>query len=281
MPMVRLAIARVLTSTPRRLSLSCALTLVSGFLGTGFGQWAVLTFNSFARRPRSGADRMQVAEEFWQDFAEDLPGGDFALLDEAYPAQLATGRTLLLPIRTLPDGHHGLASLIINQASFLVQNELCRLLAEQLRPLAPEVVVGLPTLGLTVASAVAQMLGHSRYLPLGTSRKFWYDERYSASISSVTTAETRRLYIDPRLLPLLVRKRVALIDDVLSTGRSITGGLALLRQLGVEPVAIGAVMLQTNRWVGALGEQAPPVVGVFRTPLLQRHGDGWLSVSGG
>ena len=44
-------------------------------------------------------------------------------------------------------------------------------LAARLRPFSPEVVVGLPTLGLTLAAAVAERLGHARYVPCGTSRK--------------------------------------------------------------------------------------------------------------
>ena len=132
-----------------------------------------------------------------------------------------------------------------------------------------------PTLGLTVASAVATALDHPRHVPLGTSRKFWYDDDLSRPMSSITTPDMKRLYIDPRLLPLLEGRRVLLVDDVLSTGRSISAGLALLRAIGVEPVAIGALMLQTDRWKDALGSSAPPVFGVFSVPMLTRDGTHW------
>jgi adenine/guanine phosphoribosyltransferase-like PRPP-binding protein len=213
--------------------------------------------------------------EFWQ--ALSAPGDEAAAppFADAYPAVLPDGRVLHLPIRARPDGS-GLASLIVNQASFAVQDALIGLLAEQLRRFEVDVVVGLPTLGLTVASGVAAALGHPRYVPCGTSRKFWYDEALSAPLASVTTPDVRRLYLDPRLLPLLAGRRVALIDDVLSTGRSIAAGLELMRLAGVEPVAIGALMLQTTRWRAALPVDAPAVLGVFASPALRKSAEGWM-----
>lgn len=213
------------------------------------------------------------AEEFWQEIRP--VGGAEPPFSASFPATLPDGRQLDLPIRAVPDSENGIASLIINQASFAVQRALIESLADALRPLRPEVLVGLPTLGLTVAAGVAAALGHSRYVPCGTSRKFWYDEALSVSMSSVTTPASRQLYLDPRLLPLLAGRRVALVDDVLSTGRSAVAGLALLDRVGVRPVAIGTLMLQTERWRNALGADAPPVVGVFATPLLHRTAEGW------
>ncbi len=133
-------------------------------------------------------------------------------------------------------------------------------------------MVGLPTLGLTLAAAVAQKLGHPRFVPLGTSRKFWYREELSVPLSSITTPDqSKRLYIDPRMLPLLEGRRVALIDDVISSGTSIAAALSLLSLVGLSPVVIGAAMLQTRRWAETLEVVVPkgvPICGVFSTPAL-------------
>jgi adenine/guanine phosphoribosyltransferase-like PRPP-binding protein len=217
--------------------------------------------------------------DFWQTLhpaGTHVQAGPF---DGAWPARFADGRQLLLPIRALADGRHGLASLIVNQASFQVLAALADDLAARLVPFAPEVVVGLPTLGLTLAAAVAERLGHSRYVPLGTSRKFWYVEELSVPMSSVTTHHLKRLYIDPRMLPLLDGRRVALVDDVISSGTSIVAGLRLMAAVGVEPVVIGAAMLQTERWRPSLVAFTDRVVGSLATPLLERTDDGWIAVS--
>ncbi len=221
--------------------------------------------------------------EFWQEL--HAPGS----FDEAgpfsgfFPAQLDSGEQIRLPIRPLADGQHALASLIINQAGFDVQDALAADLAPKIAASRPEVIVGLPTLGLTLAAAVARMLGFARYVPLGTSKKFWYDEELSVPLSSITTPEQqKRLYVDPRMMPLIEGKRVALIDDVISSGTSIISGLTLMTSLKIEPVVIGAAMLQSDRWEKKLDdfrlEWKGRVVSCFRTPILTKAGEGLWGV---
>ena len=216
--------------------------------------------------------------DFWQEIHPALTFDATGGHEHFYPATLADGRQILLPIRPLADGRHALASLIINQASFTVLDALATDLGARLKVLEPDVVIGLPTLGLTLASEVARKLGHDRYVPLGTSKKFWYDETLSVPLSSITTPEQmKRLYVDPRMLPLIENRRVALIDDVISSGRSIRAGLGLLDSLGIRPVVIGAAMLQSDRWHEA--STAPfhrwtdSVRGCFSTPLLEKGAD--------
>jgi adenine/guanine phosphoribosyltransferase-like PRPP-binding protein len=203
--------------------------------------------------------------EFWQDILADdaEPATDF------FPARFDDGRVLRLPLRPLPDGKHALASLIINQASFAVVAALAADLADKLRPFAPDIIVGLPTLGLTLAAAVAEQLGHRRYVPLGTSRKFWYREDLSVPLASITTpGQPKRLYIDPRMLPLLTNQRVALVDDVISTGASMSAAITLLAQTGITPIALGTAMLQSDAWATPLAAWTTRTATVLRSPVL-------------
>ena len=217
---------------------------------------------------------------YWQVL---LPAGtvsDPLVWPETYVATLPDGSQLPLPIRPRADGT-GLASLIINQASFAVLEVLAGHLAERMEAIGVDLIVGLPTLGLTLAAEVARRLGHRRYLPLGTSPKFWYRADLSVPMSSVTTLSERRVYIDPRLLPLLGGRRVALIDDVISSGRSIVAGIELLALCGTRPVAIGAAMLQGEAWraaqTAALPHWQERTFGVFATPVLRRTATGWAA----
>lgn len=217
-------------------------------------------------------------EDFWQSLAP--PGGALpAVYRASYPAQFDDGRRLLLPIRPLPDGQRALASLIINQASFEVLDAIADDLAAKLAPFAPEVIVGLPTLGLTLAEAVARKLVHTRYVPLGTSRKFWYKEEFSVPLSSITTPDQdKRLYVDPRMIPLLAGRKIALIDDVISSGVSMSAGILLLAAIGVEPVVLGVAMKQSEVWRARLTpEWQARLVGVFASPVLTKTEDGWVS----
>lgn len=222
-------------------------------------------------------------EDFWQDFVspqtyDTAPAGGHR---NFYPAELADGRQLALPIRQRGDSNEALASLIINQASLGVLDILAGALAEKVKSFAPDIVVAVPTLGLTLGQETARRLGHSRYVPLSTSRKFWYDERLSVPMRSVTSPDQqKRLYLDPRMLPLLKGQSILIVDDVISTGSSIIAACNLLAKCGLKPSGIGCAMLQTDRWRDALTAHdaalTDRVFGVLSSPLLIRGDDeGW------
>jgi adenine/guanine phosphoribosyltransferase-like PRPP-binding protein len=213
---------------------------------------------------------------YWQDFAPLPPAlpGERRLWRTSYPAPMPDGSALWLPLRDL--GETAVAGLIANQTSFTVQDRLIAWLAERAAPLEAEIVVGLPTLGHAVAPGLARALGHRRWAAAGYSRKLWYEERLSVSIASITTPDSRRLWLDPRVRGWLEGRRVLLVDDVLSTGRSIRAGLALLDAAGIRPVGVAALMVQTRRWQAGW-DPAIPVVSAFATPLFHRTADGhWL-----
>lgn len=209
--------------------------------------------------------------DVWQALHSDLEIG-VQQDQETYVVPFGA-HTILLPIRALSDGVRGVASLILNQASFTVLDALADGVAAQLARYKPDVIVAVPTLGLPLAEAVARRLGHSRLVPLSTSRKFWYDDALSVDMSSITSPDKgKRLYLDPRMVPLLTG-RVAVIDDVLSTGSSIASVLRLLALQQVSPVVIGAAMLQGTAWHDHVGDC--PVEGAFATPILQKTDVGW------
>lgn len=210
---------------------------------------------------------------FWQDFAPPAPRPEGGWRT-TYAAPMPDGSALWLPLRDL--GETAVAGLIANQTSFAVQDRLIAWLAERAAALDAEIIVGLPTLGHAVAPGLARALGHRRWAAAGYSRKLWYEERLSVSVASITTPDSRRLWLDPRVRGWLDGRRVLLVDDVLSTGRSIRAGLALLAAAGIAPVGVAALMVQTRRWQQGW-DPALPVVSAFATPLFRRGPEGfWL-----
>ena len=197
----------------------------------------------------------------------------------AYPARLPDGRVLLLPIRQIAnEPTHAVASLLLNQAALDVVDTLGGMLAAQLTGVEAVTVIGLPTLGLTLASVVARELGHTRYVPMGYSRKFWYDEVMSTPVSSITTPTPgKRIYLDPHLLPLVAGKRVILVDDAVSSGTTLQAAWSLVESLGANVVACAVVMRQGTRWMQKIGpERTARLYGVFDSPLLQAVPEGWV-----
>ncbi|OIQ27613.1 MAG: phosphoribosyltransferase [Alphaproteobacteria bacterium MedPE-SWcel] len=210
--------------------------------------------------------------DVWQDLHDDLRPGVQAD-GETFAAAMG-GKQLLLPIRTLPDGLRGVASLVLNQASFSVLDAIADHVAAQLHPHAPDIIVAMPTLGLPLGEALARRLGHRRMVPLSTSRKFWYDDGLSTPISSITSPDqVKQLYVDPRMVPLLQDARVAVVDDVLSSGKSMGAALSLMTKIGIAPHVIGCAMLQGETWRDVVGRT--PVCHAIHTPILTKTKNGW------
>jgi adenine/guanine phosphoribosyltransferase-like PRPP-binding protein len=213
--------------------------------------------------------------EFWQELIGADRSQTAPPYRDRYHARLPDGRFLMQPLRQLPgDPDSAVASLISTQISFEVERALSQFLADAVRDLRPEVIVGVPTLGMIFARNVAELLGFANWVALGYSRKFWYDDALSEPVRSITSPEqAKRLYLDPRMLPRLQGRRVLLIDDVISSGASAAAALALLARAGHRPVAFGCVMLQGDRWRSRLGDMT--LRGVFATPLFRRTAEGW------
>ena len=217
--------------------------------------------------------------DFWQElFAPGAFPVEGVIHRDFFPATLPDGRQILLPIRVLPgDGTQAVASLIVNQASFAVLDALMDAMAALWRDAAPEVVIGVPTLGLPLAEGVARRLGHARMVALGTSRKFWYDPALSEPLKSITTpGGGKDIYLDPRMLPLLRGKRLLLVDDVVSSGASMAAVLRLLDKAGIAPTGIAVAMEQGTRWLDSV-PGAARIKGVFRTPILRVIEDGYFA----
>lgn len=195
-----------------------------------------------------------------------------------YPVRLEGDQVLFLPIRRVSGTENlAIASLIANQASFKVVRTLGESMAKLADAIAPEVVVGLPTLGMVFAPLVAESLGHARYVPMGYSRKFWYRDELSVAVQSLTTpTQPKRVFLDPNQLSLVVGRRVLIVDDAVSTGGTLAAVMALLSELGGNVLGAVVAMRQGHSWRDKLGpEFSESVRGVFDTPRLQWRGDGW------
>lgn len=234
----------------------------------------------------SDGTRTSPTTGYWQELVDASPGASpeppFRF---DYPARLPDGRVLRLPLRELPEGGRAVASLIANQASFTVVAALADRMADLARNAGADLVLGMPTLGLTFAPLVAERLGHQRYVPLGYSRKFWYDDALSEPVFSITSPRgEKRVHLDPNLVPLLDGKRICLVDDAVSTGSSVLAGHRLLRRLGLEIASVVVAMKQTTRWEAPLAEVSPAlrdcVRAVFGCPLFAWAEDGWMPIEG-
>jgi hypoxanthine phosphoribosyltransferase len=88
------------------------------------------------------------------------------------------------------------------------------------------------------------------------------------------------VYLDPRIRDRLVGRRVVVVDDVISTGRSMLALLQLLARAGFDAAGIVTAMQETRVWQKALAAADPryprTVHSVLKSPLFRRTCDGWM-----
>ena len=93
-----------------------------------------------------------------------------------------------------------------------------------------EVLLTAESKGLQLTHCIADKLGQDFYAVARKSQKLYMQDGISVTISSsITTGREQRLYLSKHDAELLRGKKVGIVDDVVSTGNSLEGRLALPR----------------------------------------------------
>ncbi len=87
-----------------------------------------------------------------------------------------------------------------------------------------DVIITAESKGLQLAHVVARELGHDYYAVARKSKKLYMQDGIEVEIrSSITTGTVQKMYLSAHDVELLKGKRVAIVDDVVSTGNSLEG----------------------------------------------------------
>ncbi len=146
-------------------------------------------------------------------------------------------------------------------------------LAEKLKHLQPDVIVGPATLGIPVAIELTRALGLDHYVVLQKSPKIHLGDALVQTITAITSKGEQRLLLDRKAVKHIAGKRVVVVDDVVASGGSLAGALALVRQAGGEVVAIGTILSEAHDWRRSLGEDAKLVQSLAHIPQFTRADD--------
>jgi len=193
------------------------------------------------------------------------PGG-------TYPTKIGT-QTIDLPIVSIADDV-AIALFITVDQGVAFSSTAGKELAELIRGYDVDVVASVATMGIPIAIEITRALDLDDYLIFQKTPKIHLADAIAEPVRSITTDTPQRLLFDRARVSAVAGKRVALVDDVISTGASIRAALALLRRVGADPVAIGAVLSETNVWRGALSDDQQLVHSLGSIPIFRRVGDG-------
>jgi adenine/guanine phosphoribosyltransferase-like PRPP-binding protein len=149
-------------------------------------------------------------------------------------------------------------------------------LAEIIRPYDVDIVATVATMGIPVAVEVTRHLGLDQYVILHKTPKIHLADAVSESVRSITTDVEQRLLFDRARIKDVAGQRVAIVDDVISTGASTGTALRLLRGVGAEIVVIGTLVTEASIWRTSLGDDAQMVRALGSIPVFRPDGSGGL-----
>ena len=188
--------------------------------------------------------------------------------DRTYRAMVGS-QAVELPLVSLSDDLT-IALLISVDLGVAFSEVAGRELADLIRPEEPEIVVSVATMGIPLAIEVSRALGLDDYVILHKTPKIHLGETWSEPVNSITTDKPQRLRMDPARVDVVRGRRVAVVDDIISTGASTLAALRLVRRIGADPVVIGTLMTEGGAWRAALGADADNVRALGSMPLFRR-----------
>ena len=99
--------------------------------------------------------------------------------------------------------------------------------------------------------------------------KPYMGETVTAETVSITTGHPQTLHLDEKDRPLVEGKSVVLVDDVISTGSTLDGMRAVVREAGGRVVAEAAVFTEGD------ADQVEGIVSLGHLPLFPRLSRAW------
>lgn len=152
------------------------------------------------------------------------------------------GRKESLPVMALPSG---IGICFFNLHGDVELTEHCaKKLAERVGKYAPEVLLTAESKGLQLAHCMARELNQKHYAVARKSKKLYMQDGISVEVKTITTEEVQKLYLSAHDAALIKGKRVAVIDDVISTGAANAALEKLVALAGGEVVCRAFVLAE-------------------------------------
>ena len=98
--------------------------------------------------------------------------------------------------------------------------------------------------GIPLAYEISKILNLNEYIVARKSIKAYMEEPIEVEVNSITTTNSQKLYLNNQDANKIKGKRVALIDDVISTGQSLKALERLVEKAGANVVAKAAILAE-------------------------------------
>ena len=133
-------------------------------------------------------------------------------------------------------------------ASFVIlgDTEIVKKTAPMIAKKLPEVdfIITAEAKGIPLAYEISKILNLDEYIVARKSVKAYMEEPIEVEVNSITTTNSQKLYLNNQDANKIKGKRVALIDDVISTGQSLKALERLVEKAGANVVAKAAILAE-------------------------------------
>lgn len=133
-------------------------------------------------------------------------------------------------------------------ASFVIlgDTEIVKKTAPMIAKKLPEVdfVVTAEAKGIPLAYEISKVLNLDEYIVARKSVKAYMEEPIEVEVNSITTTNSQKLYLNNQDAKKIKGKRVALVDDVISTGQSLKALERLVEKAGGKVLAKAAILAE-------------------------------------
>lgn len=150
------------------------------------------------------------------------------------------GITRELPIQRITPDLSIASFVILGDCEIVVKS--APLLVDKLP--AVDALVTAEAKGIPLVHEVARLLGHTHYIVARKSVKPYMAEPMVDEVESITTQKKQLLCLDKHDADAIRGKRVAIIDDVISTGESVGALERLIEKAGGQVVAKAAILAE-------------------------------------
>ena len=121
-------------------------------------------------------------------------------------------------------------------AGFVIfgDQELTVACARELLAKAPayDYIITAEAKGIPLAHEMARQSGASKYFLARKAPKLYMTGVFESTVKSITTAKEQKLYLDVADAELMKGKKILIVDDVISTGESLTALEKLVEKAG-------------------------------------------------
>jgi adenine phosphoribosyltransferase len=133
-------------------------------------------------------------------------------------------------------------------AAFVIfgDQELTVAAASELLKRAPEYdyLISAEAKGIPLVHEMARQRGDKKYFLARKAPKLYMTGVFGVEVDSITTAGTQKLYLDTLDAELMHDKRILIVDDVISTGNSLTAIERLVKGAGGVIVGNMAILAE-------------------------------------